>query len=167
MKWRGHIYQIQVLLLCGLGILFSACEEGKEEYPEGLLDPNTFTAVMVDMQLAEAMKGQFGRDKFLKSGNMDLVYQEIYSRHKIDEESFKRTFAYYHERPAKMEGIFEQVLDSLNKMDARVKQEFAESHRSQRDSLREAKEQEKKEKQAKYLPSEEKDMVPPQRKEGE
>jgi hypothetical protein len=49
------------------------------------------------------------------------MYANIFAGHGIDQEEFEATYDYYKARPDEMELIYEQVLDSLSKLDVQVK----------------------------------------------
>lgn len=123
----------KTLLTCCL-ISAASCGPSEEPLPEFLLDREDFTAVMLDVQIAEGMKSQYARTKaFGKNWSRD-VYDDIFERHGISEADFQETYRWYQGRPDLMEGIYEQVLDSLSKLEAEIKQEYANQGKSERDS---------------------------------
>lgn len=102
--------------------LFASCgETSVEETPDGLLDRDKFTEVMVDVQLAEGMKVHKLGPMREKSPDMEAMYANLFQKHKIDQNEFDITYDYYKARPDEMELIYEQVLDSLSKLDVEVK----------------------------------------------
>jgi len=119
--------------------LLLSCGDNEEKVPTDILDANTFTAVMIDIQLAEGMDSQKSYNS-LNRGETKKVdpYAQIFEKLDVDPEAFRRTYDYYSKRPAKMELIYEQVLDSLTKLDVEVKQSYTQSERTKNDSLRDA-----------------------------
>ena len=121
-----------------LFLLFS-CSDNEEVMPTDILDANTFAAVMIDVQLAEGMNSQKNYTSINREETKKVdPYSEIFEKLDVDPEAFKRTYDYYSKRPEKMELIYEQVLDSLTKLDIEVKQRYTQSERSKNDSLRDA-----------------------------
>jgi hypothetical protein len=103
-------------------LLLASCDEPVVEIsPEGLLDKAVFTTVMVDVQLVEGMKVHKLGPMREKSPDMEAMYANIFAGHGIDQEEFEATYDYYKARPDEMELIYEQVLDSLSKLDVQVK----------------------------------------------
>jgi len=117
-------------------ILFTAsCGEPEiDVVPDGLLDKDKFTEVMVDVQLVEGMKVHKLGPKREKSPDMEAMYANIFAKYNIDQEDFDATYEYYKARPEKMELIYEQVLDSLSKLDVEVKKIY-NNPKNSRDSL--------------------------------
>jgi hypothetical protein len=113
-------------VLAFMTILFlAACDEPAPEVPpEDILQLDKFTGVMIDVQLIEGMKIHKLGPMRAKAPNMEAMYAEIFEKHSISQEDFLRTYDYYKARPEKMEGIYEQVLDSLSKLDVQVKKVY-------------------------------------------
>ena len=127
-----------ILLLSVLFIGLS-CSDNKEEeqIPENVLDNAKFTSVMIDVQLIEGMHAQ-GVEITSTAGGVDGAYEKVFEKHGITKEEFQASFSYYQEHPDKMEMIYEQVLDSLSKLDAEVKQRFSADRKAKTDSINEA-----------------------------
>lgn len=102
------------------------------------LTTDQFTAIMIDVQLAEGMKTQ----KIISTNNnpdvVDELYAYIFKKHGVTSEAFLESFKYYRSRPGEMELIYEQVLDSLSKLDIEVKQAYANEVQAETDSIQEA-----------------------------
>jgi len=125
-------------LLTGMAILLmaSSCGQEKEPVPEDLLDRETFTSLILDIQLAEGLKSQYSRSKSFGKNYSRDIYDDIFIRHGIDEAEFQKTYSWYQGRPDLMEKIYEQVLDSLSTLEAEIKQEYANDTKAMRDSLK-------------------------------
>jgi len=120
-------------------ILIVSCSSPEEEgIPENVLSPEKFTSVMIDVQITEGMRAQ-GVDLITPGEGVEGAYEEIFSKHQINKESFDVSYDYYLDHPDKMEKIYEQVLDSLSKLDAQVKQKFTTERKARADSIKEAK----------------------------
>lgn len=124
----------KILTACCLAVTAASCGPQEGPVPDDLIDRDVFTAIMLDVQVAEGMKSQYSRTKaFGKNWSRD-VYDDIFERHGISEEEFQETYRWYQGRPDLMEGVYEQVLDSLSKLEAEIKKEFANRGKSVRDS---------------------------------
>jgi|GEM_PF-1446163 len=116
-------------------IFMSGCGDPDVEVaPDGLLDKDKFTEVMVDVQLVEGMKVHKLGPKREKSPDMEAMYANIFAKYEINQEDFEATYDYYKSRPEEMELIYEQVLDSLSKLDVEVKKIY-NTPKNLRDSL--------------------------------
>jgi len=103
-------------------VLLTHCAEPEVEVaPKYLLDRDKFTEMMVDVQLVEGMKVHKLGPKREKSPDMEAMYANIFAKYDVDQEDFNATYNYYKARPEEMELIYEQVLDSLSKLDVEVK----------------------------------------------
>lgn len=128
------------LFIFAMVIFLAACSSEKPERPEGVLNADQFTALMIDVQLIEGIRAQ-RIDVSEKKGKAEsFLYAEVFDKHGITREEFEKTYAYYMKNPKRMEQIYEQVLDSLNKLDADIKQEFSKDMKNKADSVREVKE---------------------------
>ncbi len=113
---------IRSVSFLALILAIASCGEPEVEVaPDGLLDKDKFTEVMVDVQLVEGMKVHKLGPKREKSPDMEAMYANIFAKYDITQEGFDATYDYYKARPEEMELIYEQVLDSLSKLDVEVK----------------------------------------------
>ena len=137
---------LSVFFAC-LTVLFLVwgCGQKKEPVPDDLLDRDTFAALMLDVQLAEGLKSQRSRSNTFSKDWSREVYEDIFIRHEISEEDFQKTYSWYQTRPDLMEGIYEQVLDSLSTLEAEIKQAYANETKAMRDSSEDKKTKLKKE----------------------
>ncbi|MEM9051820.1 MAG: DUF4296 domain-containing protein [Bacteroidota bacterium] len=116
---------MRVFILLVALFFFASCSEPVPEVPPSdLIAKDQFTEVMVDVQLIEGMKIHKLGPKRSKSPDMELMYSEIFQKHDITQEEFKKTYDYYKSKPNQMELIYESVLDSLSKLDVEVKKTY-------------------------------------------
>ncbi len=126
---------LRSIVFLALILFVAGCAEPEVEVaPEGLLDKDKFTEVMVDVQLVEGMKVHKLGPKREKGPDMEAMYANIFAKYGIDQEDFDATYDYYKARPDEMELIYEQVLDSLSKLDVEVKKIY-NTPKNLRDSL--------------------------------
>lgn len=132
---------IRNILFFAFAILLTSCGGNKEvEMPKDLIDSNTFIGIMIDVQLSEGMNTQknYVRNKSANEQPSVDPYASIFEKHGVNAEDFRRTYDFYSHNPRKMEVIYEQVLDSLNKLDVEIKQKYTQDERAENDSIRAA-----------------------------
>ena len=132
---------IKNLLVLVFGILLAGCGGDKEvKIPSDLIDSHTFIGIMIDVQLSEGITTQksYVRNNPATEKATTDPYASIFMKHGVNAEEFKRTYDFYSHNPKKMEVIYEQVLDSLNKLDVEIKQKYTQDERAQNDSIRAA-----------------------------
>ncbi len=128
MRWFAFIV-MAFLYGCGSDVV-------QEEKPP--IDQDMFTALMIDVQLAEGMKTQKIFVTKKNPGAINMLYEDIFAKHGVTEEEFQKTFTFYRERPGLFEVVYEQVLDSLSKLDVEVKQEYGQYLKQKKDSTSKA-----------------------------
>lgn len=129
-KYTGYIILSSFLIfMIGCG------SPEKEILPKDALSIDQFAAVLIDIQISEGIKSQHSTSNIRRSDKTLLDYDAIYAAHGVSENSFAVTYDYYRSRPAALEKIYEQVLDSLIMLDAEVKQQFTIEQKAEADSL--------------------------------
>ncbi len=109
--------------------ILTSCSEPKQEMPSDLLSPKVFTAVMIDVQIAEGMKTQKASGNRFASSGTGESYSFVFEKHAVSKDDFLKTYTWYRENPVAMEAIFETVLDSLSKLEAEIKQSFTDDQK--------------------------------------
>lgn len=98
-----------------LPMLLLACE-APEPLPDGVLDRERFTRVMVGMTLIEARLSQEMTTAPPEPPPMAAYYQELFAEEGIDSAAFRRSFDHYAARPDEMKAIYEDVVERLRRM---------------------------------------------------
>lgn len=132
MKIKGAVYTLVLLFV------FACGDASTEEENLPNMSADKFTEVMIDVQLAEGMKTQKLAYTKANSNDMNILYDYIFVKHDVSQEDFMEAFRYYRSRPGKMELIYEQVLDSLSKLDVEVKQKYSLEQSAEADSIQDA-----------------------------
>lgn len=85
---------------------------------ENPLSREQFKAVMMDMQIAEAIKKDVAlqKDSTFTYSDAD-VYQAVFDHHNIKSETFEESFRYFTHFPKELEIIMQEVEDSLRKQE--------------------------------------------------
>lgn len=120
-------------------LLWMSCGDSEVQVPKDLLPNDSFIEVLIDLQLREGM-GSYSRQslKEAEAESLNSEFMEILEKHEVDPEDFKKTYDFYILYPELMEGIYEQVLDSLSKLESEIKQKFTKEERLLNDSLQKA-----------------------------
>jgi hypothetical protein len=107
-----------LLSIFGLIIFLSSCSPlDKGSNSEQIISPKKMVGVFLDMHLAEANLASLPQnDSVIRLVNE--YYKFIFDFHETDSATFKRSIAYYSAHPKKMDEIYQQVVDSLTKLEA-------------------------------------------------
>lgn len=94
----------------------------KDVLPEGLLDKETMTAVLVDLELAEAMitLNLLGSITDSSTTNNRALLNEVFIAHKVTEEAFNITYDYYLNHPHEFRFIYDEVTVRIKEKEAEV-----------------------------------------------
>lgn len=117
-------------------VLIVGCVNREVNIPNDIVDSETFVDIMIDIQIREGMGTYRRQNKGISTKDElpdDLV--EILKKNNTTTEDFLKTYDFYVNNPELMEGIYEQVLDSLSKLEAEIKQRFTKEERRLNDSL--------------------------------
>lgn len=98
-----------LLLACG----------GRNNLPKGVLSEKKMTEVLWDVMQADQFLTDFvfSRDtaqSLDKRKETIRLYRRIFASHKISEETFRQSFAYYKSRPEKLKVVLDSVANSKN-----------------------------------------------------
>jgi hypothetical protein len=95
-------------------LLAFSCVE-KERPPDDLLDPEVFTAMLVDAQLIEARVNHELVVQYIGTAPTAAYYAELFERYGVDEDRFARTFHWYAAHPEELKVIYEEVFVRLSR----------------------------------------------------
>lgn len=98
--------------------LFTSCKEETIIIPDYILSQDTMAAVLVDIQLLEAMKVKMGVNDSLSRDSILIQYARIFKRHHITQEQFENSFDFYKSHPRLLEEIFDETINELSRMQA-------------------------------------------------
>jgi len=101
---------LSILLMAPL--VFGCVKE--EELPEYILPDEQVIRVLIHAHLLESKIDNFSA----KKGYQDVVYKRFDSLMfidlQVDKERYEKTIAYYADKPAKLNDLYETVVDSLS-----------------------------------------------------
>ena len=113
MKYRYLI--ILMVLLC-----FSC---SKEKLPKGILPKDKMVPILVDQHLAETIFAQRFAVGIKGDNALEDLYLSILKKYKVDQKVFEESVYYYSKHPDKYKPVYDEVLNRLNEMEVKVKQE--------------------------------------------
>lgn len=103
-----------IFYIC-LTIVTVSCGDLLKSTPQGLLDENQMTNILVDMHLTEATL-RSANDSILKLNDttqLRIRYAEVFRKHKIRPEDFNMSLNYYIERIDILDNIYTNVINQL------------------------------------------------------
>ena len=76
-----------------------------------------FKNVLIDIYLAEAFINQNKYANKDSAIDIDFYYKEIFDKYQIDKNILNENYIFYGQNPEKLEEIYDDVLDSLNRLE--------------------------------------------------
>jgi hypothetical protein len=96
---------------------------GNAKLPKGILPKDKMVAILVDQHLAEVIFNQRFAIGVKDENAMENLYLSILKKYKVDEKVFEESTFYYSKHPNLYKPIYDEVLNRLNEMQVKVKQE--------------------------------------------
>ena len=93
-------------------------QEANETKPEGVLDGERLTALLVDLQQIEGANNLKYFQGDTGQANYGLLYETMFTKHETTKAQFDSSMAWYAVNPEEMELIYDNVIEELMKMDA-------------------------------------------------
>jgi len=104
-----------------LTLLLTSCGgENNEEQPDYLIEKKVFTEIVLEMQLIEAHLNEVRVDQSVIRDSANHFFQEVFENHNTSFENFNNTMKYYAARPGELQGIYDEVLETLSKMEVEL-----------------------------------------------
>lgn len=102
-------------------MLLGCAGDTPAEKPDDVMDHDTFVIVMTDVQLLEAT----ARKKLIRDGDPKertaQFYKQLFDKHEISEEEFKRSYLWWNSQPELMVEVYETVLENLSRLEEETK----------------------------------------------
>lgn len=110
--------------IIALLLFYSSCNS-KAEVPEGILPTEKMEQILLDMVRAdEIINRQIYADSVYKTmGGRTRIYQDVFTKHKLTKEQFKKSLNFYQNRP----DLLKIVLDSMQSEVKRAEQKRTDS----------------------------------------
>jgi hypothetical protein len=97
--------------------LFACLGMGCMEEPKPSLPQEKIVAILTDIHMAEAAGHRlFGE---VKDSMLTIYYQQVYDLHGVQESEFLEDLDLLYQHPNQLEGIYEQVLERMNELQAK------------------------------------------------
>lgn len=110
---------MKYFVLFAIILLFSFCDSA-DKVPREIIQPGPMAEILTDIQLAEgALKAQF----ILGDSGKKLApyyYEPVYLKHGVTGEQFRTSLSFYLDHPEKIQPVYDQVLENLNKMESGI-----------------------------------------------
>lgn len=105
--------------------LISACKK-KAEKPD-FINQENFINMLIDIHITDASMSE---NNIYRSGNNyrpSYYYNSIYSKYNLDKQKFDSVIGYYTANLDEFETVYEKVIDSLNRLETKLKIELSKS----------------------------------------
>ena len=108
------------LILISL-LLFFSCRE--EKIPKGILTKDKMVPMLVDQHLAEMIFAKRFAVGLKDENTMEDLYLSILKKYSVERKVFEKSVFYYSKHPNQYREIYDEVLNRLNEMNIKAKQE--------------------------------------------
>ncbi|RYE16934.1 MAG: DUF4296 domain-containing protein [Sphingobacteriaceae bacterium] len=121
-----------IILFSFLLLFMAACNT--EQKPDNLIDEARFTALMVDVHLADGYLNSKSQISDTLNYRGNGLYNEIFKKYQVDSVAFKNSYQYYSIHLEQMGRIYKTVLDRLTAKNDSITKKLAaeEMQRSRR-----------------------------------
>jgi 3'-phosphoadenosine 5'-phosphosulfate sulfotransferase (PAPS reductase)/FAD synthetase len=113
--FEKHTYLFLIVLITNI---FTFCSGNKEKSE---ISKEQFKNILIDIYLVEAYISQNKYSNKDSTVDVDFYYQEVYKKHNIDKSILNSTYSFYAKTPAELEEVYNNVLDSLNRLQLKLK----------------------------------------------
>jgi 3'-phosphoadenosine 5'-phosphosulfate sulfotransferase (PAPS reductase)/FAD synthetase len=113
--FEKYAYLFLIVLITNI---FTFCSGNKEKSE---ISKEQFKNILIDIYLVEAYISQNKYSNKDSTVDVDFYYQEVYKKHNIDKSILNSTYSFYAKTPAELEEVYNNVLDSLNRLQLKLK----------------------------------------------
>ena len=104
------------IFLVILILMATSCAKSDKK-PENLLSKEKIVSILIDVHILESEIQTLRVSKDSSQLLFNTFERELFEKHQVDKEVYKKSFEYYLEGVKEMEKIYEAVIDSLNYME--------------------------------------------------
>ena len=108
-------------LILFLILLASSC--GNDKLPKSILPKDKMIPILVELHIAENIFTQRLALGLKEENVIQDLYLSVLKKHKVDQKVFEESVYYYGKHPDQYKAIYDEVLNHLNEMDVKAKQE--------------------------------------------
>ena len=113
-----------VVFFLAMFLLFSCAPEqslSEKKVPENIIQPDSMVAIIVDMQIDEAVLREMRRVGKYEENIAVNSFEKVFTKHNISKEKYEESIAYYEQNLEIYENIYERVITKLSQLQAEVK----------------------------------------------
>lgn len=120
--------RLYILISISLLAFLSSCEPPIEEPPADLISEAKFKAIAIKLHLLESYIEKNYKNEDTAKVAYNLLESKIFKKEETKPEFYKLSYEYYLRNTDLMDNIYEQIVDSLGKMETqtKVKEEIKE-----------------------------------------
>jgi len=100
--------------------LFFSCSPKQElsdkKVPENIIQPDSMVAILVDIQLAEAVLRDLKRVGQYEDNKATTSFEKVFIKHNTTKEEYEESIAYYEQNLEIYEKIYESVITRLSQI---------------------------------------------------
>ncbi len=100
-----------ILIFCFLAI---ACSPGRNEK---IIPEDTMANLLADIHFTDAVIHVMQTRKHTEKAVKESLYQAVFDKYGISPEDYRNSLAYYAEKPAKLDQIYDKVFNKLNQLE--------------------------------------------------
>lgn len=103
-------------------ILFIGCNssEKKSKRPPEILSEEVIIPILRDIHFAESAVQANKLHKDSADHQLAIYYTRIFKIHEVSKEQFLNSFHYYNEHPDELSKIYEELLDEMSEIEAKM-----------------------------------------------
>lgn len=98
--------------------------------PDNKFDEDMMVKVLTDIQIAQGVLNYNLKNRIRNDNYKEAFYNQVFLKYDITAHDFKQNMDYYNSQPEIMQGIFERVLENLNKIQGEVENEIKEESKA-------------------------------------
>ena len=96
--------------------MLGLCSCSSDKVPEGVIPEDTMVPILAEMHLANAyFSVEYTDDSLAYSQAVNYTQKQVLDKYGITFKQFGKTIAYYTDNPEKFKGIYEKVIQQLDK----------------------------------------------------
>jgi hypothetical protein len=132
------IYKVTFAILTSLVFILSSCEEEIKK-PHKFIEQEQMVDVLVDLSLAEGTRALARRNnnkKDLHKLTVDQYYNLVFDKYGITREQYDSINDYYTHFPEKYEEIYKKVINKLNMIEAKEKENVKRANKKMEEEMK-------------------------------
>ncbi len=100
-------------------LFFSCRSKSYVKIPEGIVTPDTMTAILSDIHILQA-SAQLGYSQSPNDTSLKMAYESIWKKHHLTDSSYNQNMRFYCNNAKLLDSVYEKVLNNLNRQKAEL-----------------------------------------------